>query len=130
MANLRNYLDEHGRIDLEALEQAAEEARAARQAEQAAAFERMIKRERKRREYWQNILDKAGERTAAEKEAEAQRRIEQAKKEANEEIEERIKKEVGVPRENSLDRAYRQLHAALTGKDKKDKDPSRKRCRW
>lgn len=109
MASINRYLDEHGRLNVGELHKAAQEETAQKETEQAAAFRQYLNEATAPDKQLQVLLAKAGEQSAQEKEAEAQRRIEEEQAQANKEIEKRIRKETGAHKESDLDKAYKAL---------------------
>mgnify|MGYP000894987816 CR=1 FL=1 len=106
---LFSHVDEHGRIDLKKMEEIAEKDRQEREGIRRKVWQAKEERARKRTDAINDLLKKTGDQTAADNEAEAQRRIKEAKEKTDREIEERIRKETGTRKEANLDRAYKSL---------------------
>ncbi|NLL91199.1 MAG: hypothetical protein GX222_02120 [Ruminococcaceae bacterium] len=117
MADIKKYLDERNRIDLQTLFENAEQNKKTREAAELEAFHDYINEIGKPNEKVQDLLEKAAAKIKEDKETEAQRRIKEEQEKANEEIEERIRKETGVHKENDLDRVYKAFHKVLFNKE-------------
>jgi len=110
--------DEHGRIDLEGMEAAAEKNRQEKEENRRKVWKAKEERARKRTDAINDLLKKTGDQVTADNEAEAQRRIKEAKKQADRD-EERIRRETNTRQESDLDRAYKDL---LADKPKRNKN--------